>query len=102
MAETPEYQKILEDILKSAVNYPESLKIQRILDEMGVLLKIKAHPQDMGLIVGRKGEMIKALRTIIRVLGLKHHARVNLKVEEPSALSKSRITSDKIIETLKE
>ncbi|MEK7673876.1 MAG: KH domain-containing protein [Patescibacteria group bacterium] len=102
MAETYDYQTILEDLLKSVVNYPESLKVQRILDEMGVLLKIKAHPQDMGLIVGRKGEMIKALRTIMRVIGLKHHARVNLKIEEPTQLEREKITSDNIIETLRE
>ena len=106
--EKPVYQEVLEKILTSLVNNPQDLKVQRIIDEMGVLLKIKLHPQDMGLVIGRKGEHIKALKTIIKAIGTKHHARVNIKIEEPTPLEKATsqkatpLTSEEIIKELKE
>ncbi len=103
----PIYQEILENILKAIVNHPDEVKIQRIIDEMGVLLKIKVHPQDMGLILGRKGENIKSIKNIIRSIGIKNHARVNLKIEEPTPLERSMAQksisrSEDIIKELKE
>lgn len=102
----PIYQQVLEDILMNLVNNPQDVKVQRIIDEMGVLLKVKLHPQDMGLVVGRKGERIKAIKTIIKAIGAKNFARVNIKIEEPTPLEKEKsaasLKSEEIIKELKE
>ncbi len=106
MEKQPVYQEVLENILKSLVNNPNDVKIQRIIDEMGVLLRVKVHPQDMGLVIGRNGETIKAIKTIIKAIGTKNYARVNIKIEEPTPLEKASaqksITSEEIIKELKE
>ena len=101
--EKPPYVVVLETIIKALVNYPESVNITRELDELGVLLKVKVHPQDMGLLIGKKGAMVQAIKTIMKAIGLKNHARLNIKIEEPNQLEKARakITADKIIEELK-
>ncbi|HPC31051.1 MAG TPA: KH domain-containing protein [Candidatus Paceibacterota bacterium] len=96
-------KQILELIVKSIVNHPDEVKIDRKVDEMGVLLNLKVHPEDMGQIIGRGGSMSRALRTILKVVGAKNRARVNLKIEEPpvSASSKAEKTADEIVEDLK-
>lgn len=101
--EKPAYVEVLENIIKSLVNYPDDVKITRSLDELGVLLKIKVNPQDMGLLIGRKGAIIQAIKIIMKAIGLKNHARINIKVEEPDQIEKARakITTEKIIEDLK-
>jgi predicted RNA-binding protein YlqC (UPF0109 family) len=103
--EKPVYQEVLEKILQSLVNNPQDVKVQRIIDEMGVLLRVKLHPQDMGLVIGRKGETIKAIKTIIKAIGTKNHARVNMKIEEPTpldrAVAQKTLKSEEIIEELK-
>ncbi len=81
--ETPQYQGLLEYIVKSLVDNPNDVQLNRRVDEMGVLLSLKVHPQDMGQIVGRQGSTARAIRTLVRIAGLKAHARVNLKIEEP-------------------
>lgn len=98
----PIYIEILETIVKNLVNNPDDVRITRSLDELGVLLKIKVNPQDMGLLIGRKGEMIKAIKTIMKAIGIKNHARLNIKVEEPEPIAKIKTTTEKIIEELKE
>jgi uncharacterized protein len=81
--ETPQYQEMLEYVVKSLVDNPNDVTVERKVDEMGVLLTLKVSPQDMGQIVGRQGSTARAIRTLVRIAGLKAHARVNLKIEEP-------------------
>jgi len=76
-------QQVLEYITKALVDHPESVKVNRTIDERGVLLSMDVHPEDMGKIIGKLGNTAKAIRTILRVVGIKNGARVNLKINEP-------------------
>ena len=76
-------KEFLEYIVKELVDHPEDVKIERKVDEMGVLLSLKVNPEDMGQIIGRSGSTARAIRSLVRIIGLKNHARVNLKIEEP-------------------
>lgn len=78
-----EDQKFLEYVVKALVDNPGDVKITRTVDEMGVLLTLSVHKDDMGKVIGRSGQTAKAIRTILRVVGMKNDARVNLKIEEP-------------------
>ncbi len=74
----------LEYIVKALVDNPDEVKVDRKVDEMGVLLSLKVDPKDMGQIIGREGSTAKSIRNLIRIIGLKNQARVNLKIEEPA------------------
>jgi predicted RNA-binding protein YlqC (UPF0109 family) len=76
-------QQFLEYVVKALVDHPEDVKINRTVDEMGVLLTLAVHKDDMGKVIGRSGATAKAIRTVLRVVGMKNDARVNLKIEEP-------------------
>lgn len=78
-----EDKQFLENVVTSLVDHPESVVINRTVDEMGVLLTLDVHADDMGKIIGRSGNTAKAIRTLLRVVGMKHDARVNLKINEP-------------------
>ncbi|MGE4555057.1 MAG: KH domain-containing protein [Candidatus Paceibacterota bacterium] len=104
MSDVPVDQQILELIVKSIVNNPDAVKVERKIDEMGVLLSLRVDNSDMGQIIGRKGSTAKALRTILKVVGAKNRARVNLKIEEPVGGSQSSSDlnkeTDKLIDDL--
>ena len=76
-------QEFLEYLVKSIVGHPDDVRVERKVDEMGVLLTLKVHQQDMGQVVGRQGSTAKSIRTLLRIVGVKNNARVNLKIEEP-------------------
>ena len=78
-----EDQQFLETVVKALVDHPDSVRINRTVDEMGVLLTLDVHAEDMGKIIGRSGNTAKAIRTLLRVVGMKNDARVNLKINEP-------------------
>ena len=76
-------QEFLEYLVKALVDNPDDVKIDRKVDEMGVLLSLKVNPEDMGQIIGKAGATARSIRSLVRIVGLKNHARVNLKIEEP-------------------
>lgn len=80
----------LEFLIKSIVDHPEDVQVERKIDEMGVLLTLKVNPQDMGQVVGRQGATAKSIRSLLRIVGIKHNARVNLKIEEPEGSTRSQ------------
>jgi len=87
-------KEFLEYIVKNLVDHPDDVKIDRKVDEMGVLLTLKVHPEDMGQIIGRQGSTARAIRSLVRIVGLKAHARVNLKIEEPEGSAKANPDND--------
>ncbi len=98
-------QEFLELVVKALVAHPEDVKVDRKVDEMGVLLTLKVHPEDMGQLIGRGGSTARAIRGLLRIVGLKNHARVNLKIEEPAGraprVGGARGVRDDVVEDLK-
>ena len=84
MAKESSDKDFLEYIIKALVDHPDDVKVDRKVDEMGVLLSLKVNPEDMGQIIGKAGSTARAIRNLVRIVGLKNHARVNLKIEEPA------------------
>src|SRR3989338_8093583 len=76
-------KEFLDYLIKALVDNPSDVKVDRTVDEMGVLLTLSVNPADMGKIIGRKGNTAKAIRTLLRIIGMKNNARVNLKINEP-------------------
>ncbi len=83
-------KEFLEFLVKALVDHPDDVKVERRVDEMGVLLALKVNPLDMGQVVGRQGVTAKAIRSLLRIVGVKNNARVNLKIEEPEGGMRDR------------
>ncbi len=104
----PVDQEFLEYLVKSIVDHPDDVKVERKVDEMGVLLDLRVHQEDMGMLIGRQGSTAKALRTLLRIVGARHNARVNLKIEEPEGAAprpqreRPRNMMDEVVEDLKQ
>ena len=73
-------QQFVEYIVKTLVNNPDKVAIDRTIDEKGVLLSLEVDPEDVGRIIGRRGATAQSIRTLLRALGTKNDARYNLKI----------------------
>jgi uncharacterized protein len=73
-------QQFVEFIVKSLVSNPSAVKIERRIDEKGVLLELTVDPEDLGRVIGKRGATAQSLRTLLRALGTKNDARYNLKI----------------------
>lgn len=73
-------QQFIEYIIKSLVGKPDAVKVERRVDEKGVLLELIVDPEDLGRVIGKRGATAQSLRTLLRALGTKNDARYNLKI----------------------
>lgn len=73
-------QQFIEYIVKSLVGKPDAVKVERSVDEKGVLLELTVDPEDIGRVIGKRGSTAQSLRALLRALGTKNDARYNLKI----------------------
>jgi len=86
-------QQFVEFIVKSLVNNPDGVKIDRRIDEKGVLLELTVDAEDLGRVIGKRGATAQSLRTLLRALGTKNEARYNLKIVDVDRPESERGTS---------
>jgi hypothetical protein len=85
--------QFVEYIVKQLVDFPEAVRVVRKIDERGVLLVIESiDSRDIGKIIGKSGKVIESIRNLVRVLGMRLHTKLHLKINEPE--SGSRYESD--------
>lgn len=73
-------QQFVQYIVESIVSQPDEVKIDRTIDEKGVLLELTVSPEDLGRVIGKRGNTAQSIRTLLRALGTKNDARYNLKI----------------------
>jgi predicted RNA-binding protein YlqC (UPF0109 family) len=83
MAETFQDQEFVEYVVRNIVGHADDVKTERTIDERGVLITLHVNPEDMGYVIGRQGQTARSIRTLLKIVGAKNNARVNLKVYEP-------------------
>ena len=98
-------QEFVESLVRAIVAHPEDVKTERKVDEMGVLITLHINPEDMGYVIGRQGQTARAIRTLLKIVGAKNNARVNLKIHEPEGSKRGpsrRIETDtSVVDDLK-
>jgi len=76
-------QSFVDYVVKAIVNNPDKVKTERTVDERGVLITLDVDPSDMAYVIGRQGQTARSIRTLLKIVGAKNNARVNLKINEP-------------------
>lgn len=81
----------VEYVVKQMVDHPEDVIVTRTVDDMGVLITLTVHKEDMGKIIGKSGQTAKSLRVLLRMVGSRSNERVNLKIAEPDAEASAEV-----------
>ena len=87
-------QQFVEYVIKSLVTKPDEVKVERRIDEKGVLIELTVDPEDLGRVIGKRGATAQSVRTLLRALGTKNDARYNLKIVDNGIGSDRRQTDD--------
>lgn len=87
-------KEFVEYVVKSLVSNPDAVQVERSVDDRGVLLELTVDSADMGKVIGKAGATAKSLRTLLRVLGAKNDAKVNLKIVEPEGSERPERSSE--------
>jgi uncharacterized protein len=87
-------EQILLDILNNIVTVPDQVKLDRTIDELGVLLAINVAPVDMGIVIGRSGSMSTAIKTIMKAVGKANNMIIRVMFNEPEGSTKGKTYSE--------
>jgi predicted RNA-binding protein YlqC (UPF0109 family) len=83
-------QEFVEMLVRAIVSHPDDVRTERTVDEMGVLITLHINQEDMGYVIGRSGQTARSIRTLLKIVGAKNNARVNLKIYEPEGSRRPR------------
>lgn len=92
-------QEFVEYVVRAIVNNPDDVRTERTVDERGVLITLHINPDDMGYVIGRQGQTARAVRTLLKIVGAKNDARVNLKIHEPEGSNRGRRSEAEEVDT---
>ena len=95
-------QQFVEYIVKTLVNNPEKVTVDRKIDEKGVLLSLTVDPEDVGRVIGKRGVTAQAIRVLLRALGTKQDARYNLKIVNTDEGGAPKAEKTEVIEDVSE
>lgn len=83
-------REFVEYVVRAIVNHPDDVRAERTVDERGVLITLHVNPEDMGYVIGKSGQTARSIRTLLKIVGAKNNARVNLKIYEPEGSRRHR------------
>jgi predicted RNA-binding protein YlqC (UPF0109 family) len=75
-------RELIEAIAKVLVDYPEEVQVRAVEETQVTVLELRAHPEDLGKVIGRQGRTAKAIRTLLGTVGMKLHKRFTLEIVE--------------------
>lgn len=95
-------QDILQFILKNITTVPEDVKID-VQDEEGTSNYIvTVNPADVGRIIGKEGKVIKAIRTIMRVIAIQRGVHIRISVVSENGPQDTQINGEQMTTTTTE
>lgn len=85
---------LLSFIVTSLVTNPEAVQIEERKQNGTIDLNLTVDPKDMGLVIGKNGQTIRAIRKLLTVRAIAENVRVNLQLVEPEGSDKILDSSD--------
>ncbi len=73
-------KQLVEHIAKALVDYPDQVDVQQVEGERSVILEIRVADDDMGKVIGKRGRIAKAIRTVVGAAALKDNKRVMVEI----------------------
>jgi predicted RNA-binding protein YlqC (UPF0109 family) len=87
MEETNEHNVLVENLqeltrhmARAVVGNPDGVQIEVIEGASMIVLELSVDLDDMGRVIGKRGQVANAMRTILRSCAARHHRRVNLEI----------------------
>jgi predicted RNA-binding protein YlqC (UPF0109 family) len=91
-------QELLTFIVKKIVTQPDDVLVTSFESEDGqqLTLRLSVNQEDMGLVIGREGNVARSLRNVLKVAALKQHQRVYLDILESQQVSEDQLAGEEV------
>ena len=75
-------KEFIEYIAKHLVDHPDSVAVTEVEGEKTTVYELRVYVDDLGKVIGRKGQTAKAIRTLISAVSAKKGKRALLEILE--------------------
>ena len=77
---------LAEYLVKSLADHPEKVEIVEREEDDTVLIELRIAPEDIGKIIGKSGNTINAIRTVLQTAASSHKTRAKLEMMDQGEL----------------
>jgi predicted RNA-binding protein YlqC (UPF0109 family) len=75
-----EMKELLEMIIKALVDNPDEVNISVVEEEFNTILEVRVADEDMGRIIGKRGKIAKAIRSLMKAYAIKENKRILVEI----------------------
>jgi len=70
----------VESVVKALVDNPDEVNVSEVIGERGAVYEVRVAQSDLGKVIGKGGQTVKALRSLMTAIAAKHGKRVGLEI----------------------
>ncbi|MBR6916662.1 MAG: KH domain-containing protein [Clostridia bacterium] len=74
------YTKLLEDMTRAIVEHPDDVKVSQDGDGEDITLTLNVAEDDMGMVIGKHGNIAKAIRTVVKAAGKLDDKKISVEI----------------------
>ena len=86
---------LVEYIVKNIVSKPDQVKVEEAREDSEVRILLSVDPEDMGVVIGKGGQIIKSIRKLLTVRAMAENVRVYLNLQEPESDKAEAVEEEK-------
>ncbi len=74
-------KELIDYVARSLIDHPEEMTLQEIDEEGVTVYQLHVAPRDIGKVIGRRGRVARAMRTLLKVASIQNHRRAILEID---------------------
>ncbi len=74
-------RELIEYVARSLVDHPDELRVTELQEEGLVVYQLHVAPRDIGKVIGRRGRVARAMRTLLKVASIQNRTRAILEID---------------------
>lgn len=73
-------KEMVEYLAKSLVDHPEAVEVTQVEGDKSIILELRVEPSDMGKVIGRRGRVARAIRTIAKAAAVQDKKMIHVEI----------------------
>ena len=75
------YTQLLEDMAKAIVEHPDQVSVTREDSDDEIVLTLSVAEDDMGMVIGKRGNIARAIRTVVKAAGKLDDKKISVEIK---------------------
>ncbi len=74
-------KEFVEYVARALVDHPDELEVRELEEDGLIVYQLHVAQRDIGKVIGRRGRVARAIRTLLKVSSIQNHRRTILEID---------------------